>query len=511
MQEMNPDTVLEQAAPAADPEPQAVRPAEDTSIPSAPEAPAAEAAAPQPEAPAEPAPVTVVDIRFRNNAKSYFFDPNGLTLAVGDHVIIDTARGDEFGICAAGNHAVRPRELVLPLRKVLRAATAQDERINAENQEKEKKAFDVCQQKILSHKLDMQLVSAECAFDGSKILFFFTAEGRVDFRELVKDLASAFRTRIELRQIGVRDKAKMVGGLGVCGRPFCCKEFLDDFQLVSIKMAKTQNLSLNPTKISGTCGRLMCCLKYEQEAYEDLIKTAPKAESFVDTPDGRGTVIEVNLLRQSVKVRMEDHPETIGSYKNTDIYIIRNGKARKNDPPIPKDLAPISSRPRPAQKKKEAFFEELPEVIYSDAVASSARSRRPRRRTPPRSLRQMPPSPPSAADAAADAAISPPPTARPPKPLPRPRTRPAPSPSPAVSARRRTAPRRAKSPTPSPASPSRSSSRARTSRKSPTPRPSADADAAAAAASPRVNRSRRKANNCPDPGAASGRAGIFAA
>ena len=368
MQEMNPDTVLEQAAPAADPEPQAVRPAEDTSIPSAPEAPATEAAAPQPEAPAEPAPVTVVDIRFRNNAKSYFFDPNGLTLAVGDHVIIDTARGDEFGICAAGNHAVRPRELVLPLRKVLRAATAQDERINAENQEKEKKAFDVCQQKILSHKLDMQLVSAECAFDGSKILFFFTAEGRVDFRELVKDLASAFRTRIELRQIGVRDKAKMVGGLGVCGRPFCCKEFLDDFQPVSIKMAKTQNLSLNPTKISGTCGRLMCCLKYEQEAYEDLIKTAPKAESFVDTPDGRGTVIEVNLLRQSVRVRMEDHPETIGTYKNTDIYILRSGKARKNDPPIPRDFAPISSKPRPVQKK-EAFFEELPEVIYPDAVA----------------------------------------------------------------------------------------------------------------------------------------------
>ena len=368
MQEMNPDTVLEQAAPAADPEPQAVRPAEDTSIPSAPEAPATEAAAPQPEAPAEPAPVTVVDIRFRNNAKSYFFDPSGLTLAAGDHVIIDTARGDEFGICAAGNHAVRPRELVLPLRKVLRAATEHDERINAENQEKEKKAFDVCQQKILSHKLDMQLVSAECAFDGSKILFFFTAEGRVDFRELVKDLASAFRTRIELRQIGVRDKAKMVGGLGVCGRPFCCKEFLDDFQPVSIKMAKTQNLSLNPTKISGTCGRLMCCLKYEQEAYEDLIKTAPKAESFVDTPDGRGTVIEVNLLRQSVKVRMEDHPETIGSYKNTDIYIIRNGKARKNDPPIPKDLAPISSRPRPAVKPVEEF-EPLPEVIYPDDVA----------------------------------------------------------------------------------------------------------------------------------------------
>ena len=207
MQEMNPDTVLEQAAPAADPEPQAVRPAEDTSIPSAPEAPATEAAAPQPETPAEPAPVTVVDIRFRNNAKSYFFDPNGLTLAVGDHVIIDTARGDEFGICAAGNHAVRPRELVLPLRKVLRAATEHDERINAENQEKEKKAFDVCQQKILSHKLDMQLVSAECAFDGSKILFFFTAEGRVDFRELVKDLASAGRSACATRPRWSADSA----------------------------------------------------------------------------------------------------------------------------------------------------------------------------------------------------------------------------------------------------------------------------------------------------------------
>ena len=160
----------------------------------------------------------------------------------------------------------------------------------------------------------------------------------------------------------------MVGGLGLCGRPFCCKEFLDDFQPVSIKMAKTQNLSLNPTKISGTCGRLMCCLKYEQEAYEDLIKTAPKVESFVDTADGRGTVIEVNLLRQSVRVRMEDHPETIGTYKNTDIYILRSGKARKNDPPIPRDFAPISSKPRPVQKK-EAFFEELPEVIYPDAVA----------------------------------------------------------------------------------------------------------------------------------------------
>ena len=245
MQEQTPDTVLEQQPAAAEPEAQAQAPAEDTQQPAEAAAPAKEEAPAQPE---EPAAVTVVDIRFRNNAKSYYFDPAGLTLTAGAHVIIDTARGDEFGVCAAGNHPVKPRELVLPLRRVLRVATEQDERTNAENQEKEKKAFEICQQKIAAHGLEMQLVSAECAFDGSKLLFFFTAEGRVDFRELVKDLASVFRTRIELRQIGVRDKAKMVGGLGVCGRPFCCKEFLDDFQPVSIKMAKTQNLSLNPTK-----------------------------------------------------------------------------------------------------------------------------------------------------------------------------------------------------------------------------------------------------------------------
>ena len=323
----------------------------------------------QEELPEEPERVTVVDVRFRNNAKTYFFDPGELRPGLGAHVIIETARGDEFGICAGMRHEVKASEIVPPLRKVLRLATAQDERINRDNQEKEKRAFEVCQQKIADHKLDMQLVSAEVAFDGSKILFFFTAEGRVDFRELVKDLASSFRTRIELRQIGVRDKAKMVGGLGVCGRPFCCKEFLDDFQPVSIKMAKTQNLSLNPTKISGTCGRLMCCLKYEQEAYEDLLKTAPKNESFVDTPDGRGTVTEVNLLRQCVKVRMEESPDTIGCYKNCDICVLRSGKARKNDPPIPKDLAPISSKPRKVQPKEEGLFEPLPELIYPDQVS----------------------------------------------------------------------------------------------------------------------------------------------
>ena len=323
----------------------------------------AQPAGQQPE-PARPANVTVADIRFRNNAKTYFFDPGALTLAAGDHVIIDTSRGVEFGICTAGNHEIPAAEVVAPLRRVLRLATAQDERMNTQNEEREKRAFTVCQQKIADRGLDMQLVSAECAFDGSKILFFFTADARVDFRELVKDLATAFRTRIELRQIGVRDKAKMVGGLGVCGRPFCCREFLPDFEPVSIKMAKTQSLSLNPTKISGACGRLMCCLKYEQEAYEDLLKNAPKNESFVDTPDGRGTVTEVSLLRQCVKVRMEDHPETVGCYHNCDICVLRNGKARKNDPPIPKDLAPISSRPRKVQKPAEDD-ELMPELIYS--------------------------------------------------------------------------------------------------------------------------------------------------
>ena len=372
----NPGQELPEAAQAAEME--AVQPAEETAEASAQAEAAAEAETvqiPEPLEKAEqPKRVEVVDVRFRNNAKNYYFDPNGLTLKTGDHVIIETARGDEYGLCAAGNHSVPAGEVVAPLRKVQRLATAQDEKINADNQAKEKKAFDVCMKKIEDHKLDMQLVSAECAFDGSKILFFFTAEGRVDFRELVKDLASVFRTRIELRQIGVRDKAKMVGGLGVCGRPFCCKEFLDDFQPVSIKMAKTQNLSLNPTKISGTCGRLMCCLKYEQEAYEDLLKTAPKNESFVDTPDGRGTVTEVNLLRQCVKVRMEEHPETIGSYANSDIYVIRSGKARKNDPSIPKDLAPISSKPRPRRKTmEEDKFVALPVLIFkSDKVDPTA-------------------------------------------------------------------------------------------------------------------------------------------
>ena len=295
----------------------------------------------QPEAPTT---AEVVDIQFRPGQKIYYFDPNGIACKAGDHVIIDTARGPEFGTCVSGNHRIAMRDVVAPLRPVLRKTTAHDEKVIQENRAKEKQAYEVCMKKIDEHGLDMQLVSAEYAFDGSKILFFFTADERVDFRELVKNLASMFHTRIELRQIGVRDKAKMVGGLGICGLPFCCASFLDDFQPVSSKMAKTQNMSLNPTKNSGTCGRLMCCLKYEQDAYEDLIRTSPKLDSFVDTPEGRGTVIELDLLRQRVKVRMEESPETVSVFPNAEIAVLRSGKAKKNDPPIPADLAPISGK-----------------------------------------------------------------------------------------------------------------------------------------------------------------------
>ncbi len=309
-----------------------------------------------------PEKVEVVDIQFRTGQKVYYFDPAGIDCKAGDHLIIDTARGAEYGFCTAGNHKIPASEVVAPLRNVLRIATAQDEKTAEENRKKEKRAFDLCAEKIAEHKLDMQLVSAECAFDGSKILFFFTAEERVDFRELVKTLAGVLHTRIELRQIGVRDKAKMVGGLGICGRPFCCASFLDDFQPVSIKMAKTQNLSLSPTKISGTCGRLMCCLKYEQDAYEDLIRNSPKAESFVDTPEGRGTVVDVDLLRQRVKVKLEDRPEVVAYFANADIAVWRNGKAKKNDPPIPADWAPISgsgARRKPREEEEGLHLEPI--------------------------------------------------------------------------------------------------------------------------------------------------------
>ncbi len=308
--------------------------------------------------------VTVCDVEFRSGSKVYFFDPGELTVKAGDEVILDTAHGLEYAQCVRGNHSISEKEVVAPLRPVIRIATPHDKKINEDNRIQEKKAHELCLKKIADLGLEMQLVSTEYTFDGSKILFFFTADGRVDFRELVKILASSLHTRIELRQIGVRDKAKMVGGLGICGRPFCCREFLEDFQPVSIKMAKTQSLSLNPTKISGTCGRLMCCLNYEQEAYEDLLKNSPKAESFVDTPDGRGTITNVNLLKQTVNVRLEKQPDTIVCHKNCDICVLRSGKAKKTDEPIPEDLAPISGGKPKKEAEESGFATYLEPVVF---------------------------------------------------------------------------------------------------------------------------------------------------
>jgi len=326
----------------------------------------------------EPEDVTVVGVQFKKGGKVYYFDPGKLDIAAGDEVIIDTARGAEYGFCAEGNHTVPTAKVVQPLRAVIRVATDNDRRTRQEYKEKEPHAFEVCQNKILDHKLDMKLVSAEYSFDGSKILFYFTADGRVDFRDLVKDLAGVFRTRIELRQIGVRDEAKMMGGLGICGRPFCCKQFLDDFQPVSIKMAKTQSLSLNPTKISGTCGRLMCCLKYEQDAYESLIKSSPKQDSIVNTCDGKGTVTDVSLLKQTVKVRLDNDPSTVKCYHNCDICILRNGKGKKNDPPIPDDIPPL---PKPEEKQPEPeSITMFDESILSNYVADEPKEKPERKR-----------------------------------------------------------------------------------------------------------------------------------
>lgn len=251
----------------------------------------------------------VISVRFKEVGKNYHFDPKGKQFKKGDKVIVETARGIECGEVTIMNRDIPEEEIPSALKPVLRLATEEDLRTVAENKEKEKEAFDICLKKIETHKLEMKLVDVEYTFDRNKILFYFTADGRVDFRELVKDLASVFRTRIELRQIGVRDESKKVGGLGICGRPFCCNTFLGDFQPVSIKMAKEQSLSLSPVKISGTCGRLMCCLKYEQEAYEHLLRVTPKNGAIVDTEEGRGTVVDFNLLTGMLKVSLDKKPD----------------------------------------------------------------------------------------------------------------------------------------------------------------------------------------------------------
>ena len=293
----------------------------------------------------------VISVRFRSGSKNYYFDPKGLTIQPGEYVVVETAQGIEFAKCSEGNHDVPEDAVVQPLRSVVRIATENDHKAAAYNRRREKEAVGICEQKIADHGLEMKLVNVECSFEGNKIIFFFTADGRVDFRELVRDLAGVFRARIELRQIGVRDEAKMLGGMGICGRPFCCGSFLAGFQPVSIKMAKTQNLSLNPTKISGACGRLMCCLKYEQAAYEDAAKRMPKAESFVDTPDGVGNVSGVDLLREQVQVRLDSAPESPKRYKNAEVRVLRSGKGSREGIEIPKERPP-----RQAPLEAESHF-----------------------------------------------------------------------------------------------------------------------------------------------------------
>lgn len=272
---------------------------------------------------------TVIGVRFKEVGKVYYFDPDGLTLKKGEKVIVETVRGIECGEVAMDNREISDEEIVKPLKKLIRIATPEDVETVKENKKKEKEAFDICQKKIMAHGLDMKLVDVEYTFDGGKILFYFTADGRVDFRDLVKDLAGVFRTRIELRQIGVRDESKMLGGLGICGRPFCCGSFLGEFHPVSIKMAKEQGLSLNPAKISGACGRLMCCLKYEQVAYEHLLKITPKPGAIVETAEGAGTVTEMSLLTGWLKIKLHNNPDAPPKvFHRKDVKIVRDSRIR---------------------------------------------------------------------------------------------------------------------------------------------------------------------------------------
>ena len=265
----------------------------------------------------------IIGVRFKSVGKIYYFNPLFNRINVGDHVIVETSRGIECGEVVLTDRKIDETKFNSPIKPIIRVATEADFKTIEKNKEKEKDAFRICEQKIAAHKLKMNLIDVECTFDNNKLLFYFTAENRVDFRELVKDLASIFRTRIELRQIGVRDEAKMLGGLGICGQPFCCSRFLGEFQPVSIKMAKEQGLSLNPTKISGTCGRLMCCLKYEQDAYEDLLKHTPKAGAIVKTADGKGVVEEVNLLTGKLRVKL-DKSDNVVTVKKDDVEVIKD-------------------------------------------------------------------------------------------------------------------------------------------------------------------------------------------
>lgn len=307
----------------------------------------------------------VISVKFKNRGKSYYFAPNGKTVRTGEQIIVETSKGLEIADCARGNHMVEDTAVIQPLRPVVRVATKDDLRVAEINKQREKEAYEICRKKIVEHGLDMKLVDVECNFEGNKTMFFFTSDGRVDFRELVKDLAGIFRNRIELRQIGVRDEAKMLGGLGICGRPFCCSKFLNDFQPVSTKMAKMQSMSLNPSKISGSCGRLMCCLRYEQEAYEELVKNVPKQGAFVETPTGYGIVTQVNLLRQLVKVKLDGEGEdTLRTFRAVEVATVPGGRPKDGEP-LPSVLKYVPA-PEPEEEPEDEWA--IPELLISDTV-----------------------------------------------------------------------------------------------------------------------------------------------
>ena len=314
----------------------------------------------------------VISVKFKNRGKSYYFSPNGKTVKTGQQVIVETSKGLEIADCFRGNHEVEDDSVVQPLRPVVRVATRDDLRVAEINKQREKEAFEICQQKIAEHGLDMKLVDVECNFEGNKTMFFFTSDGRVDFRELVKDLAGIFRNRIELRQIGVRDEAKMLGALGICGRPFCCSQFIDEFQPVSTKMAKVQSMSLNPGKISGSCGRLMCCLRYEQEAYEELTKNVPKQGAFVETPAGYGIVTQVNLLRQMVKVKLDgEGDDTVKTYRAVEVAAVPGGRPKDGETP-PSVLKYV---PEPeVEEEEETDIWKLPQLFADDDAAKEKES-----------------------------------------------------------------------------------------------------------------------------------------
>ena len=315
--------------------------------------------------------IDVVGIKFRNRGKRYDFDPAGLAPQEGDKVVVETSKGLELGTVVRKPYAIPVSQAVQPLRSLVRIATEDDLRIEALCRAREREAYVIGRQKIAAHGLEMKLIDVECSFEGNKILFFFSSDGRVDFRDLVRDLASVFHTRIELRQIGVRDEARMLGGLGVCGRPFCCGTFMDEFAPVSTKMAKIQSMSLNPAKISGCCGRLMCCLRYEHEAYEELVRNVPKNGAFVETPDGYGNVTQVNVLRQTVKVKL-DGPgdDTFRSYEADEVAAVPGGRPRDGSQP-PHVLVLKPKAPKEPEEDEDTGWE-LPDRLIASAGESAS-------------------------------------------------------------------------------------------------------------------------------------------